>query len=48
MLQDMTKFIEQNKIHPVIANVYGWADVKEAYKALLEQNFVGKLVIKID
>lgn len=48
MLQDMSKFVEHHKIHPVIAEVFGWQNAKDAYKALIEQKFVGKLVIKID
>ena len=47
ILQDMAKCVEQKDIHPVIANVYEWQNTKEGYKALLNQGFVGKLVVKI-
>jgi len=46
MLQDMVEFVEKKDIHPVIAKVFEWHDAKEAYKAMLDQAFVGKLVIK--
>lgn len=46
MLQDMAEFIERKNIHPVIAEVYEWHDAKEAYKTMLKQSFVGKIVIK--
>ncbi|KAK1139865.1 hypothetical protein N8T08_011110 [Aspergillus melleus] len=47
MLQDMVEFVEKEDIHPVVAKVFEWHDAKEAYKAMIDQAFVGKLVIRI-
>lgn len=48
MFQDMAKFVEHHDIHPVIAEVFEWQNAKDAYKAMIAQKFVGKIVIKID
>ncbi|TDZ33398.1 Zinc-type alcohol dehydrogenase-like protein [Colletotrichum spinosum] len=47
MFQEMAAFVEENKIEPVISEVFGWTDAKEAYKRMLKQGFVGKIVIKL-
>ncbi|KAF9872047.1 putative alcohol dehydrogenase [Colletotrichum karsti] len=48
MFQDMSAFVEKHDIKPLVAEVFEWRDAKKAYKALLEQGFVGKIAIKVD
>lgn len=48
MFQDMAAFVEKNNIKPVVAEVFDWLEAKQAYKALLSQGFVGKIVVKVD
>ncbi|MCJ1380631.1 hypothetical protein MMC17_003739 [Xylographa soralifera] len=47
--EDMNKCIEANDIHPVIdQKIFSLEEVKEAYQYLSDQQFFGKVVIKID
>ncbi|KAL0766396.1 hypothetical protein CaCOL14_010841 [Colletotrichum acutatum] len=48
MLQDLSAFVEKHEIRPIIAEAYEWKDAKLAYKAMLAQEFVGKIVIKVE
>ncbi|KAK1655005.1 NAD-P-binding protein [Colletotrichum phormii] len=48
MLQDLSAFVEKHKIKPIIAEVFEWNDAKLAYKAMLAQGFVGKIVVKVE
>ncbi|KXH38948.1 hypothetical protein CSIM01_06085 [Colletotrichum simmondsii] len=48
MLQDLSAFVETHKIKPIIAEVFEWNDAKLAYKAMLVQDFVGKIVVKVE
>ncbi|KAM0723256.1 hypothetical protein Q7P37_001457 [Cladosporium fusiforme] len=48
MLREMTHFVEQHAIKPVVAKAFPWTHAREAYKELMDQRFVGKIVIQID
>ncbi|KAK1672890.1 putative zinc-type alcohol dehydrogenase-like protein [Colletotrichum godetiae] len=48
MLQDLSAFVEKHKINPIIAKAFEWNDAKLAYKAMLAQGFVGKIVVKVE
>ncbi|KAK1469715.1 menadione-induced gene-6 [Colletotrichum melonis] len=48
MLQDPSAFVETHKIKPIIAEVFEWNDAKLAYRAMLAQEFVGKIVVKVE
>ncbi|KAF6803623.1 putative alcohol dehydrogenase, partial [Colletotrichum sojae] len=48
MFRDVSAFVEENRIKPVVARVFGWEEVKEGYKAMLGQGFVGKIVVKVE
>ncbi|OHE92816.1 menadione-induced gene-6 [Colletotrichum orchidophilum] len=47
MLQDLSAFVEKHEIKPIIAEAFEWNDAKLAYKAMLAQGFVGKIVVKV-
>lgn len=46
MLQDVVELVEKHDVHPMI-QVFEWEDAPKAYEALRNQNFVGKVVIKV-
>jgi NADPH:quinone reductase-like Zn-dependent oxidoreductase len=46
--KEMVRLIEEYDIHPVIAKTWGFRDAPEAFKMLVGQKEIGKIVIKID
>ena len=48
MAEEMVRSIEANGIEPNVDEVFDFEDVKEAYKHMEKQDFVGKVVIKIE
>lgn len=47
MKEEMVRFIEEHKIHPQIAKVYGWREAREAFEALVKQESIGKIVVRV-
>lgn len=45
--KEMNRFIEERDIKPVVDEVFGFEDPKDAYRKLEGQKFFGKVVIKI-
>ena len=46
MSEELVRRVDAGKIHPVIAKVFEWSEAKEAFKMLINQTGVGKIVIK--
>lgn len=44
---ELVRMIEEHGITPVIARTFEWDNAKEAFKMLLDQTEVGKIVIKV-
>jgi NADPH:quinone reductase-like Zn-dependent oxidoreductase len=44
---ELVRIIEEHGIRPVIARTFEWDKAKEAFKMLLDQTEVGKIVIKV-
>lgn len=44
---EFIKFVEANKIKPVIAQTFDFDQTVEAFEILQKQNAVGKLIVKI-
>jgi D-arabinose 1-dehydrogenase-like Zn-dependent alcohol dehydrogenase len=47
MLAEAVDLAEKHDLHPYIADVYEWEDAPKAFERLREQEFIGKLVIKV-
>ncbi|TAQ89578.1 hypothetical protein B7494_g2081 [Chlorociboria aeruginascens] len=47
MMERLVDFVEKNKIHPQVAQVFKWEDAKSAFEALVAQNSIGKIVIEV-
>lgn len=45
--EEMIRFYEKNQIHPVVHQVFPFAEAKEAFKFLESGSHFGKVVIKI-
>jgi D-arabinose 1-dehydrogenase-like Zn-dependent alcohol dehydrogenase len=45
--QEFVKFAEANEIKPVIAKVFEFGDVVEAFEVMQKPTTVGKFVVKI-
>jgi NADPH:quinone reductase-like Zn-dependent oxidoreductase len=49
LFTEMNSFIDEHDIKPVIdGRIFGFSEVREAYEYMLEQRFIGKIVIKVD
>lgn len=46
--EEYVRFSEANNIKPVIAEIFEFGQVVEAFEVLQKQNSVGKIVVKID
>ena len=46
MAEELVRRMEAGKIHPVIGKAFEWDEAKEAFKLMMEQSAVGKIVIK--
>jgi D-arabinose 1-dehydrogenase-like Zn-dependent alcohol dehydrogenase len=47
MTEAMARFFEEHEILPPIAKVYEWGEAKEAFEALVKQEGVGKIVVRV-
>lgn len=47
MLENMSTFVQEHGIKPVLGHVFEWDEAREAYEALLNLNTAGKVVIRI-
>lgn len=47
MLENMSNFVQDHHIKPVLGHVFEWNEAGDAYVALLNLNTAGKVVIKI-
>ncbi|KAI9738615.1 MAG: hypothetical protein M1834_008119 [Cirrosporium novae-zelandiae] len=47
-LEKLVEMVEEHDIHPVIAQTYPWAEAKDAFRALMKQQAVGKIVIRTE
>lgn len=47
MYHELVELMEKHKTQPVVGQVFEWAEAKEAFKALMQQSFPGKIVIKV-
>ena len=46
MIEKLVRRMDADKIHPVIAQTFEWHEAKEAFKLLMNQSGIGKIVIK--
>lgn len=46
MGEELVRRVGAAKIHPVIAKTLEWSEAKEAFRLLMSQSEVGKIVIK--
>ena len=44
---ELVRMIDEHGIRPIIARTFEWEQAKEAFKMLLDQTEVGKIVIKV-
>lgn len=47
MLENMSAFVQEHGIKPILGQVFEWNEATEAYVALLNLNTAGKVVIRI-
>ena len=47
MLEKAVRLAEEHDLHPYIEKAYEWADAPEAFERLRNQDFVGKIVVKV-
>jgi len=47
MVEECVEMMEAHDLHPVVAEIFEWQDAPKAFEALLKQNAVGKIVIKV-
>ena len=47
MLERAVRLVEEHGLRPVVGKVYAWGDAHEAFEAMREQRFVGKIVIQV-
>ncbi len=48
MFEQMNKLIDANKLKPIVHQVFGWKEAQQAFEVLYKQQFIGKIVIRID
>ncbi len=48
MFEQMNKLIDAHKLKPIIGQIFSWKDAQKAYGAYLNQNSIGKIVIRVD
>ena len=48
MMRDMFRFIEEKQIRPKIAKTFAWQEARDAFKLLVDQDFVGKIAVRVD
>lgn len=46
MVEELVRRMDADKIHPVIARTLEWHEAKEAFKMLMNQSAIGKIIIK--
>ena len=46
MIEELVRRMDADKIHPVLAKTFEWHEAKEAFKLLMHQSAIGKIVIK--
>jgi NADPH:quinone reductase-like Zn-dependent oxidoreductase len=47
MVVAMTELMERKRLRPMIAKVFEFKETMEAFKTLIKQNDVGKIVIRV-
>jgi NADPH:quinone reductase-like Zn-dependent oxidoreductase len=48
MLEEAVRLAEEHNLSPHVGHVFAWKDAAQAFDQMRKQNFVGKIVIKVD
>lgn len=47
MIEELVEQVEKHNIHPLIGQTFAWQDAPKAFKSMMKQGVVGKIVIAI-
>jgi NADPH:quinone reductase-like Zn-dependent oxidoreductase len=47
VLSGLATLMDRDEVTPIVARRYGLADVAEAHRAVMEDSFLGKLVVTV-
>ena len=47
MVEECVEMMGAQELHPIVAQVFEWEDAPKAFEALLKQNAIGKIVVKV-